>query len=115
MTQGVRFSRRASVDLDDAVSWLLDHGGSARKATGLLHDVRTAGALLARRPRLGRSRPDLLPEPYRFWSLPRHRLVFVYDPTADPVRVARILSTSRDLETLLADPAELPGDMDADV
>ncbi len=108
MTQGARFSRRASVDLDEAVSWLLDHGGSARLATGLLRDVQAAGALLAQRPGVGRFRPNLLPEPYRFWSLPRHRLLLVYNPTTDPVRVARILSTSRDLETLLADPAEFP-------
>jgi len=52
---------------------------------------------------LGRVQSDLLPAPYRFWSLTRFQLVLVYDPTTVPARVLRMLHTARDLPAALAD------------
>ena len=43
--------------------------------------VLAAGERLAEHPLLGRRRPELLPDSYRFWSIPRWRLLLVYDPT----------------------------------
>ena len=57
---------------------------------------------------LGRTQPDLLRPPYRFWSLPRFKLVMVYDAGVNPPRILRMLSTARDYGSLLAgigDPA----------
>ena len=96
------FSRQASVDLDEAVSWHLDGGGSAASAGRLLQDVQAAAAKLSDKPLLARRRPDLLPEPYRFWSLPRHRLLLVCDAAEVTPRIVRVLNTSRDLPPLLA-------------
>jgi len=78
------FSRRAAADLDETVGWLLDQGGAAAAAEQLLTTVLAAGERLAERPLLGRRRSDLLPEPYRFWSIPRWRLLLIYDPTTNP-------------------------------
>lgn len=84
MTRFRNFSRQAAADLDHIVGWMLDHGRQAPAAERLLTTVLPAGERLAERRRLGRRRSDLLPEPYRFWSIPRHRLLLVYDPTTAP-------------------------------
>ena len=103
MSRLQNFSRQASADLDDAVSWLLDRGGSAGRAEKLLRDMQAVGARIAERPLLGRRRLDLLPDPFRFWSLPRHRLLLVYRSNRTPATVLRVLHMARDLAPLLAD------------
>ena len=107
MSRFRNFSRRAAADLDDTVGWLLDHGGAAT-AEQLLTTVLAAGERLAERPQLGRRRSDLLPEPYRFWSIPRWRLLLVYDPTTNPATILRVLNTAQDLPPLLADLRDPP-------
>jgi len=108
MSRFRNFSRQAAADLDDIVGWKLDHGDAAAAAERLLTAVLATGERLAERPLLGRRRPDLLPEPYRFWSIPRHRLLLVYDPTTDPATILRVLSTDQDLAPLLADLRNFP-------
>jgi plasmid stabilization system protein ParE len=97
------FSRQAARDLDEAVGWLLDHGTALASAEQLLATVLAAAERLAERPGLGRRRPELLPEPFRFWSIRRWKLLLVYDPTTSPATILRVLNTSQDLPTLLAD------------
>jgi plasmid stabilization system protein ParE len=107
------FSRQAAAELDDIVGRRLDQGDAASTAEQLLAAVLAAGERLAGRPLLGRRRPELLPEPYRFWSIPRWRLLLVYDPTTHPASILRVLSTTQDLPPLLADlqdPTETPED-----
>jgi plasmid stabilization system protein ParE len=81
-------------------------GGGGRE---LLTTVLAAGERLVGHPLLGRRRPDLLPKPYRFWSIPRWRLLLVYDPTTNPATILRVLNTAQDLPPLLADLWEPPG------
>jgi len=49
-----------------------------------------------------------LPDPFRFWSLPRFALLLVYDPTMSPATILRVLNTAQDLGPLLADLAGPP-------
>lgn len=97
------FAPQAQADLDEAVGWLLDQGFAAAAAERLLAAVLDAAAMLAKRPRLGRHRPDLLPAPFRFWSIPRHSLVIVYDPAPEAPTILRVLSTNQELGPLLED------------
>ena len=108
MSRFRNFSRQAATDPDGAVGWLLDHGSAAAAAERLLTTVLAAGERLAEHPLIGRRRPDLLPEPYRFWSIPRWRLLLVYDPTTNPATILRVLSTDQDLPPLLADLRDPP-------
>ncbi len=103
MSRFRNFSPRAAADLDHAVGWLLDHGAGASAAERLLAAVLDAGERLASRPQLGRRLPDLLPDPFRFWSLPRVGLLIVYDATSAPVTILRVLSTAQELGPLLTD------------
>jgi plasmid stabilization system protein ParE len=108
------FAPQAQADLDEAVSWLLDHGHTSAGAERLLTSVLEAAALLARRPVLGRHRADLLPHPYRFWSILRHRLILVYDSSTEPPTILRVLSTDRDLGPLLSDLQGLHSEPDGE-
>ena len=108
MSRFRNFSQQAATDIDDIVGWTLDRGGAAATAERLLTTVLAAGERIAERPLLGRRRPDLLPEPYRFWSVPRYRLLLVYDPTTSPATILRVLNTTRDLPPLLADLRDAP-------
>ena len=103
MSRFRNFSQQASEDLDQAVGWMLDHGGAPGAAEQLLTAVLAAAERLAERPTLGRRRPALLPEPFRFWSLPRWKLLLVYDPATNPATILRVLNTAQDLGPLLAD------------
>jgi plasmid stabilization system protein ParE len=102
------FSRQAAAELDDAVGWLLDHGVAPTSAEQLLSMVLAAAERLADRSALGRRRPDFLPEPFRFWSIPRWKLLLVYDPTTTPATILRVLNTNQDLPALLADLRDAP-------
>jgi plasmid stabilization system protein ParE len=79
-----------------------------QKARALREAVGVAAGRLGERPLLGRRVPNLLPEPYRFWSLTRFRLVLVYNAGTVPPRILRILDTARDFAPLLAPIADLP-------
>ncbi len=96
------FAPQAQADLDQAVGWLLDRGSGGGPAETLLAAVMEAAALLAQRPTLGRQRLDLLPEPFRFWSIPRHKLLLIYRPDTTPPTILRVLNTAQDLAPLLA-------------
>lgn len=103
-----RFAPQTQADLDEAVGWLLDHGSAAGAAERLLVSVLDAAERLAERPLLGRRRLDMLPDPFRFWSLPQHALVLVYRTDPDGATILRVLSTNRDLGPLLDDLASGP-------
>jgi len=108
------FAPQAAADLDHAVSWLLDRVVAPGAAEKLLAEVLEAGERLATRPQLGRRRAELLPDPFRFWSLPRFGLLLVYDPTTSPATVLRVLSTAQDLGPLLTDLAGPPNEREPD-
>jgi plasmid stabilization system protein ParE len=94
------FSRQAAVDLDHAVGGLLDRGVAPASTEQLVTTVLAAAERLAERPALCRRRPDLLPEPFRFWSIPRWKLLLVYDPATTPATILRVLNTAQDLSDL---------------
>ncbi len=96
------FAPQAQADLDQVVGWLLDNGSAGGPAERLLSAALDAAELLALRPQLGRLRPEFLPEPFRFWSIPRYKLLLVYRSDTTPATVLRVLNTAQDLAPLLA-------------
>ncbi len=114
MSRFRNFAPQAAADLDHAVGWLLDRVAAPGAAERLLTAVLDAGERLAARPQLGRRRPELLSDPFRFWSLPRFGLLLVYDPTMSPAVILRVLNTAQDLGPLLADLADPPEQSEPD-
>lgn len=102
------FAPRAQADLDELVGWLLDHGSAAKAAETLLTTVLEAAARLAERPLLGRRRPELLPDPFRFWSLPKQGVLLIYTTDLLATTILRVVRTNRDLGPILED---LVGDL----
>jgi toxin ParE1/3/4 len=100
------FAPRARHELREASVWIAQK--SPVTAHALVTEAVRAAALLAGQPmldrrRLDRRRLDLLPEPYRFWSLRGFPYLLVYNSSANPPRILRTLHTARDLQTLLGE------------
>ena len=71
------------------------------RARGLRDAVEHAARRPGAHPLMGRAQADLLPAPYRFWSLTRFQVVLVYDAASEPPRILRLLNTARDFRPLL--------------
>ncbi|MDQ2803334.1 MAG: type II toxin-antitoxin system RelE/ParE family toxin, partial [Pseudomonadota bacterium] len=69
----------------------------------LLNAALRAAEKLAARPMLGRLRAELLPAPYRFWSLRGFPYLLVYNAAVVPPRILRVLHAARDLPAMLSD------------
>ena len=64
--------------------------------------IMAACELAANSPMAGSIRDDLTDHPVRFWLVqPWQTYWVVYDPSATPVHIIRILHTSRDISPLL--------------
>jgi toxin ParE1/3/4 len=93
------FAPRAQRELRDAAVWIAEDNQAA--ANALLAAAMSAARRLQARPKLGRVRLELAPEPYRFWSLRGFPYLLVYDAAAEPPIILRFLQQSRDLPALL--------------
>jgi toxin ParE1/3/4 len=60
--------------------------------------IANAFEFLAATPGMGHPRPDLTPEPVKFWQV--FSYLIVYDPARQPIVIARVLHSSQDLEAL---------------
>jgi plasmid stabilization system protein ParE len=76
----------------------MDHAGAQQ---ALRFALEAAARRLGEHPQYGRAAPPYIPEPYRFWSLPRFGYVFVYDPQTKPIEILRFVHASRDLPQAL--------------
>ncbi|MGF2076057.1 type II toxin-antitoxin system RelE/ParE family toxin, partial [Enterococcus casseliflavus] len=68
MSQGFRLTPLAEQDVREIVLYVATQFGRVR-AERVREEFLTAFRLLAERPEIGRHRPELWPEPYRFWPL----------------------------------------------
>ncbi len=103
------FAPRAIRDVEDAVDWFDDHGGPDLARRMAKATVQAARRVVAH-PLIGHSRPDLLGPPFRFWAVPSFPYLLVYDASAAPPKVLRVLHTARDLPPLLAEMRDPPSD-----
>lgn len=76
---------------------------SRRAARDFTKAFDEALARIGRHPDIGILRLDLAPAPVRFWSLPRHRYVMVYDASPVPPQILRVVHAARDLPAILND------------
>lgn len=95
------FAPRALRELRQAVVWIAEDNPDAGAA--VLNAARLAAERLAARPMLGRLQAELLPAPYRFWSLRGFPYLLIYNAAVVPPRILRMLHTPRDLPALLGD------------
>lgn len=106
MSRPAVLTEEAKDDLRAELRWIGPE--NLPKLRALRDAVLVAARRLGEHPLIGRVQLDLLPEPYRFWSLTRFQVVLVYNAAATPPRILRLLSTARDFGPLLADLSGLP-------
>jgi len=92
-------SPAATADVEQIEVFLDEHAPHATDA--VLGGLRDAMRRIARTPRLGHLREDLLDEPLRFY--PVWSYLVIYRPS-DPVEIVRVLHGARDVARELRDP-----------
>jgi toxin ParE1/3/4 len=90
-------SPEAQQDLIEIRDYYLETAG-ARVARYVLGEIVKALQLLAHSPGVGHKRQDLTDEAVKFW--PIFAYLIVYDTEMRPLRIARVLHGSRDLERI---------------
>jgi toxin ParE1/3/4 len=85
----------------DAARWISgDSPSAARRFRVAVTDL---ARLLGEHPHVGTSRSELADEPLRFAVVSGFPYVVLYDPTADPPLILRVLHGARDLPEVLRD------------
>jgi plasmid stabilization system protein ParE len=102
MSRRYRLTPLAERDVRDVVFYIADNFGFARAEQARAEFVRTF-RLLAERPEIGRHRPELWPEPYRFWPLGPSLIAYRSD--VDPIQIVRVARGSRQWMSLRRDEA----------
>lgn len=100
MSRRYQLTPLAVQDVNDVVFYIAENFGLARAEQARTEFVKTF-RLLAQRPEIGRHRPELWPEPYRFWSL--GPALIAYRPAADSIQIVRVARASREWRSLRRD------------
>jgi plasmid stabilization system protein ParE len=87
----------ARMDLADILFYV--SGQSPAAAQRLLDEIYEACEKLAEMPGIGHFRDDFTKRPVRFWRVQSYQIVYRTDTT--PIQIMRILSSYRDLASLL--------------
>ncbi len=97
MSRGFQLTPLAGQDVRDIVLYVAAEFGRAR-AQRAREEFLATFRLLAERPEIGRYRPELWPEPYRFWPLGPSLVAYRGDE--GPIQVVRVARASRHWPTL---------------
>jgi plasmid stabilization system protein ParE len=71
-----------------------------RVARQVLREIAAAMRFLSSIPGAGHYRPDLTGDLVKFWQV--YSYLIIYDHTARPIGIARVLHSSRDIASVLA-------------
>lgn len=93
-----RLAAKAKAELDEIWLYVARNSGSIEVADRLLESISDRFLLLARNPRIGRTRDDLRPG---LRSFPAGEYIIIYSIDNDAVRVLHVARGSRNLEALL--------------
>lgn len=96
------FSPRARRDLRNAIRWIVTDNPVAARA--LRDSVSTAAKRIGQHAQVGKVRPDLADDRYRFLSLTGFPYIIVYNAERNPPLIVRILHGARDLPKALQEP-----------
>lgn len=95
-----RLTPAAIEDLD--AIWLYIYRDNPAAADAVEGEIKSACALLARKPLLGHTRRDLTDLPVRFWTIPKYpNYLIVYRPGLRPIEIVRVIHGMRDLRRIL--------------
>jgi len=97
-----RLTPDAIDDLDAIWSFIFEHNPEA--ADAVEEEIRSACAMLAKEPLMGRVRRDLTTFPVRFWTIPKYQnYIIVYKPDSSPLEIVRVLHGMRDIKGILGE------------
>jgi antitoxin ParD1/3/4/toxin ParE1/3/4 len=88
----------AQGDLIETLEYVAEESASLEVAERLLSDLEAAFVRLEAMPRMGSLRKHLTGNVVRWW--PVRGYLVVYDPSAKPLRILRVIHGARDLERI---------------
>ena len=94
---GFVLTEDAAADLESIFEFIATD--DPRAALRVLDELEAAMQMLAAAPLVGHLREELAAAPLRFWSV--YSYLVIYDPSASPITVLRVLSGYRDVADLL--------------
>jgi plasmid stabilization system protein ParE len=97
MSRRYELTPLAAQDVREIVLSIAERFGRARAERARLEFL-SSFRLLADRPEIGRHRPELWPEPYRFWPL--GPALVAYRADVQPIQIVRVARASRDWQML---------------
>ena len=97
MSRRFQLTPLAEEDVRNIVLYVAEHFGRAR-ADRARKEFLSTFRLLAEQPEMGRYRPELWPEPYRFW--PHGPALIAYRGNVNPIQVVRVARAARDWPVL---------------
>jgi antitoxin ParD1/3/4 len=90
-----------AMDVLDAI-WSFIFKDNPDAADAVEEEIRSACAMLAQEPLIGRVRQDLTALPVRFWTIPKYpNYIVVYKPDSRPLEIIRVLHGMRDIKRML--------------
>lgn len=92
-------SPQAERDLD-AIKLFLVREADVRVTRHVIRGLREGMETVGKSPGIGHSRQDLTELPLKFWRV--FSYLVVYDASASPIQIVRILHGARDIQTALS-------------
>jgi antitoxin ParD1/3/4/toxin ParE1/3/4 len=92
---------QALADLDEIWWYVFEDRADSVTADKVIDGIYAQACKLAEMPGMGHKREDLADEALRFW--PVYDYLIIYRPETDPIEIARVLHSARDIQRILSE------------
>ena len=108
MPHNYTLSQLAEADIVDAYRYIAEEGLNPIEARLVYERIVDTLEMLSQFPEIGQYRPDITSHPVKVFPVPNTRYLVFYDPQSRPIFIARVLSSSMNLTSLLKGVDKLP-------
>ena len=101
-------SKLAETDVISAYKYIAEEELNPTEARLVYERIVDTLEMLSQFPEIGQYRPDITSHPVKVFPVPKTRYLVFYDPQSQPVFIARVLSSSMNLTSLLKGVDQFP-------
>lgn len=108
MPHSYSLSKLAEADIIHAYRYIAEEELSPTEARLVYERIVDTLEMLSQFPEIGQYRPDITAHSVKVFPVPRTRYLVFYEPQSQPVFIARVLSSSMNLTSLLKGVDQFP-------